>query len=104
MQIGDRRRPHRSMGSVASVSMQQPFPETKFERDGPGNIRLSEASGGAAFPKPVPDCVFPKLVAEDGETGLVKPCTTGRFREEAPATGTTGIGSRTAIRYRSATA
>lgn len=47
------------------------FPQTKVERDGSGNSRLPQLPGGLAFPKSVPDCVFPKRSVEHGETGLL---------------------------------
>lgn len=47
------------------------FPKTKVERDGSGNSRLPQLPGGLAFPKSVPDCVFPKRSVEHGETGLL---------------------------------
>ncbi len=38
----------------------------------PGRPRR-KASGVSAFPKSVPDCSFPKLAFEDGETGMNGP-------------------------------
>lgn len=72
----------------------------KVGRDSRKGIASLAAADATAFPKPVPNCTFPKWAVGDGEMGMSRGRSNGRFRDGAPIDRTTEIGRLRSVCFR----